>query len=344
MTGQVSSLFAHKVARAAAEAAGRGAAYRDALLRSVGVDPSAPLNSEMMVEADRYYSLVERIVEEVPSGRAIAITVGASMDIDDYGAFGLAWKSAVNLKSSFERMERYGRILTTVSLYEAVETKDDVSILLHRDGLHRLGLCISNEQTIAAIANVCRAVSAGDLQFKKVSFKHPAPDQLAPYTDFFGCPVQFGADRNAISVDTENALKPNKLSDPALSQYFDAHLEKELADRHSDSVLGQRIRIMVSQSLSEGVPTLSAIAKQLGTSVRTLQRRLTAQNLSFQALVDEARRQLAEKLLTETNYSLAEVAFLTGFAEQSTFTRAFKRWAGQTPRSFRINVENAWKK
>lgn len=166
---------------------------------------------------------------------------------------------------------------------------------------------------------------------------------MTPYSEFFDCPVQFGADQNAISVDWENALKPNKLSDPALSKYFDAHLEKELADQHSDTVLGQRIRIMVAQSLSEGVPTLSSIATQLGTSVRTLQRRLTEQNLSFQTLVDEARRQLAEKLLAETRYSLTEVAFLTGFAEQSTFTRAFKRWAGQTPRSFRIDLENRWK-
>lgn len=343
MSGQVSSLFAHKVARAAADSAGRDMPYRNELLRAVGIEPAAPVNSEIMIEADSYYSLCERIVEEVPSGRAIAIKVGTSMDIDDYGAFGLAWKSSVNLASSFERMERYGKILTNVSLYQTMETKEDVSILLHRDGMHRLGLCISNEQTIVAIAHVCRAVSAAHLEFKRISFKHPAPEDLTPYSEFFDCPVQFGADQNAISVDWENALKPNKLSDPALSKYFDAHLEKELADQHSDTVLGQRIRIMVAQSLSEGVPTLSSIATQLGTSVRTLQRRLTEQNLSFQTLVDEARRQLAEKLLAETRYSLAEVAFLTGFAEQSTFTRAFKRWAGQTPRSFRIDLENRWK-
>ncbi|MDY6898424.1 MAG: helix-turn-helix transcriptional regulator, partial [Cyanobacteriota bacterium] len=61
------------------------------------------------------------------------------------------------------------------------------------------------------------------------------------------------------------------------------------------------------------------------------------QGYSFQNLVDESRRQLAEQLLQQTDYSLAEVAFMTGFSEQSAFTRAFKRWAGQTPRSFRLN-------
>jgi AraC-like DNA-binding protein len=56
-------------------------------------------------------------------------------------------------------------------------------------------------------------------------------------------------------------------------------------------------------------------------------------------LVDESRRQLAKQLLRETGYPLAEIAFLTGFSEQSAFNRAFKRWAGQTPRSFRIEAQ-----
>ncbi len=71
-------------------------------------------------------------------------------------------------------------------------------------------------------------------------------------------------------------------------------------------------------------------------SGRTLQRRLADRGYSYQALVDEVRRRLAERLLQATESSLAEVAFMTGFSEQSSFTRAFKRWAGQTPRSYRI--------
>jgi len=73
-------------------------------------------------------------------------------------------------------------------------------------------------------------------------------------------------------------------------------------------------------------------------SARTQQRRLSEQGHSFQSLVDRARQDLAQRLLVETDYSLAEVAFLTGFAEQSGFTRAFKRWAGQTPRSYRLGA------
>jgi AraC-like DNA-binding protein len=85
------------------------------------------------------------------------------------------------------------------------------------------------------------------------------------------------------------------------------------------------------------VPGLSDIASSLGMSARTLQRRLADEGHSFQSLVDRARQDLAQQLLKETDYSLAEIAFLTGFSEQSGFTRAFKRWAGQTPRSYRLD-------
>ena len=105
---------------------------------------------------------------------------------------------------------------------------------------------------------------------------------------------------------------------------------------HSD--LADRVRRTVTGVLADGVPTLSAVASKLGIGTRTLQRHLSAGGHSFQSIVDLARKNLAQKLLRETDYSLAEVAFLTGFSEQSGFTRAFKRWAGQTPRSYRLEV------
>lgn len=105
--------------------------------------------------------------------------------------------------------------------------------------------------------------------------------------------------------------------------------------------LADRVRRAVTDTLSEGVPTLSAIASELGVGPRTLQRRLFASGHSFQGIVDMARKDLAQRLLQETELCLAEIAFLTGFSEQSGFTRAFKRWAGQTPRSYRLTSNSA---
>ncbi len=80
---------------------------------------------------------------------------------------------------------------------------------------------------------------------------------------------------------------------------------------------------------------MAEIARDLGLSARSFHRRLSEHGLSFQTLTEETRRDLAEGLLRDGRHSLAEIAFLTGFAEQSSFTRAFKRWVGMTPASYR---------
>jgi AraC-like DNA-binding protein len=146
---------------------------------------------------------------------------------------------------------------------------------------------------------------------------------------------------DALLVSNDTLLTPNKLGDESISRFFETHLESQLCEYEDDSSLDQRVGILITQSLSEGIPRISDIASRLGMSGRTLQRRLSVRGRSFQTLVDESRRQLAQRLLEKNEYPLAEIAFLTGFSEQSAFNRAFKRWAGQTPRSFRIQAQSA---
>ena len=128
------------------------------------------------------------------------------------------------------------------------------------------------------------------------------------------------------------------MGDESIWRFLTAHIEETLADQDAEETLTQQIVQNIVNMLSEGVPTLSDVASEFGMSARTLQRRLAEEGHSFQTVVDEARRQLAERFLADTRYSIAEIAFLTGFSEQSAFTRAFKRWAGRTPGAFRLGA------
>jgi AraC-like DNA-binding protein len=335
--GQITTLFVHKVVGVAA----RGSADRDKrrqLLQSVGVDPDAPVNPKLMIPDTDYYALCERVARESDLGVALALEVGGSMRSDDYGAFGLAWKSAVDLRGSYLRAVRYWRVLTSVSAYEIRQEAGRSYMMLHREGARRLGMRLSNEQSVVAVTQISREVSTEPFVPVAVYFKHPSPANTEAHEAFFGCPVHFGADRDALEISEEALSTRNRLGDATISKFFDAHLEKELAELADEDGLDKRVRIQVSQSLSEGVPSLVEVATRLGMSARTLQRRLSDQGWSFQVLVDEARRQLAERLLRDTDYALNEIAFLSGFSEQSAFNRAFKRWQGTTPRSYRLAV------
>jgi AraC-like DNA-binding protein len=330
---QITSLYVYKVVAQASE----GVETRD-LIAALGLDPDAAPDAAKMVSSDAYYRFFAALSERDPHGLALALRIGASMRSDEYGAFGLAWKSAPDLRGSYTRSERYGRVLGNAETYRLEPHPNGAFFSLDKAGDGSLGMLLSNEASLSAVATISAEVSASSFVPLEVHFKHPAQGDPSVFSEHFGCPVTFGSDRDALLISHSALDMPNKLGDQTIAQFFDRHLEAELAARSDDEGLDQRVRIAVSQSLSEGVPTLTEISASLGMGARTLQRRLAEKEHSFQDLVDLARRELAQQLLKDTDYSLAEVAFLTGFSEQSAFTRAFKRWSGQTPRSYRLKA------
>jgi len=329
--GKVTSLFARKVVEEVADGVDKGA-----LLRAIGLDRSGPVDPAHMIDDTVYYAFLEQVAAADPQGTTIPLRAGAAMRCDDYGAFGLAWKSATTLRGSYDRAERYALVLTSVSTYKVEETADGAFMHLRREGERRLGLRLSNEATIASIASISREAASRPFQPEAVYFKHTAPASIADHEAYFGCPVHFDSDRDAMLVSEDTLRTPNKLGDLGLSRFFDTHLAAELEAVGDGAALDRRVRDYVSKGLSEGAPALSVVADHLGMSERTLQRRLSEQGCSYQTLVDDSRRQLAHRLLRDTDFSLIEVAFMTGYSEQSAFTRAFARWTGQTPRSFRV--------
>ncbi|MCG8413233.1 MAG: AraC family transcriptional regulator [Pseudomonadales bacterium] len=332
--GQITSLFAHKVAGIVEDSI-----ERSALLAWIGIDPDAPVDPSVMVSDSDYYDFLEKIARAEQAGHTLGLRAGNSMRCDDYGAFGLAWKSASTLRGSLNRAERYSRVLTSVASNTMEPTKGGAFAHLNREGERRLGSRLSNEATIASMFTIGQEVIEEPMNLLGVYFKHSAPAVIADHEEFFGCPVHFDTDRDALLISQESLDTSTKLGDPGIARFFDTHLEAELAQFDDDSALDKRVKIQISQALSEGVPNISDIASNLAMSGRSLQRKLSEHGQSFQSLVDDARRELAERLLANSNHSLADIAFLTGFSEQSSFNRAFKRWAGQTPRSFRLSIQ-----
>lgn len=109
----------------------------------------------------------------------------------------------------------------------------------------------------------------------------------------------------------------------------------ELKEERTERTLEARVHAAITDSLPDGRPSRAQVARRLGMSERTLHRRLSEQGETFQSITTNAQRMAAESLLANGRSSLAEVAFLTGFSDQSAFTRAFKGWTGQTPLAFR---------
>lgn len=325
----VTSLFARKMVAAA----GAGIDQR-ATLHSVGIDPDAAWDPKVTIPATAYYDMLEAMAEQIDVTE-LPVHVGASMRCDEYGALGLAWKAAPTLMASCSRIERYARLWTGVVTYALRDHPRGTLLILQREGERRLGLRLSNEATLASAVSLARQVCPVPFHPVEVFIQHPQPRTKAFHEAWFGCPVTFGADLDAVLISDEAMNRVNILGDEGISRYLVSDLDKELAKVEVQPPIVREAKDAIAQALSEGTPRMADIAKGLGLSTRSFHRRLSDYGLSFQGLAEETRRELAEGLLRDPQYSLAEVAFLTGFSEQSSFTRAFKRWLGTTPASYR---------
>lgn len=333
--GWISIIFVHKALDAAVALESVNPVGRRALFESVGLDPSAPVDPGAMISDGDFFGLLERIAELDDHGRSVPIHMGASMCCDDYGAFGLAFKSAPDLLSSYARVERFGKVVTSIANFHVERSGMSVFMEVIQGRDRRLGLKMTNELALAAATSISREVNCVDFSPIAVHLMAERPKDDGVYQEHFRCPIQFNAARDAIEVTTTAASQANRLADDGMSKFFDTHLETQLGQINDTSELEQRIVDQIGEALSEGVPTLAEVAGRLGMSTRTLQRRLSADGLAYQDLVLDARRTLSEQLLRRTDFALAEIAFLTGFSDQSTFTRAFKRWHGETPANYR---------
>lgn len=330
--GYVTSLFARKVVAAAGD--GIDAAE---MLSLVDIDVDCPWNPKQMIPAERYYDLLERIADQIDV-TDLPVRTGASMRLDEYGALGLAFKAATTLGASYARVERYAHLWTSVAEYELRSTTGGTLFILHRAGERRLGMRLSNEATLASAVSIARQVCPEPLAPVEVLVQHPAPRSITAHEEWFGCPMRFGAELDAILYAEETLARQNILGDEGISKYLTPHLDAELSEITREPALVAQAKASIAQALSEGAPKMAEIARGLGLSARSFHRRLSEHGMNFQGLTEDTRRDLAEGLLREESHSLAEIAFLTGFSEQSAFTRAFKRWVGTTPATYRKDM------
>jgi AraC-like DNA-binding protein len=331
--GFVTAIFARRMIQAAGPSVDG-----PAMLRSVGLDPDGSLDVTQMIADDAYYDLLERVAARMENGWELPLRVGPLMRPDDYGALGLAWKSAPTVRSSLERVERYCRLWTDNLTYEIQGREDGIDFIVHRTGERRLGMRLSNEATLASAVSLIRQTSSPRFRPRRVQFKHGPPESVSAHERYFGCPVRFAAGQDALTIAGETLDRPNHLADDGISRFLLKHLDVEIEALGSEVPLRSLVEREVSRSLSSGIPSMADVARRLAMSERTLHRRLAGSGLSFRDVVTETRRQVAEGLLRDSSYPLTEIAFLTGFSEQSAFNRAFKRWTGQTPAVFRRAV------
>jgi len=168
-----------------------------------------------------------------------------------------------------------------------------------------------------------------------VNLQHQ-PENRADLERLLGCRVRAPAPWTGVEFSKQSLRLPLRRRDPALRAVLEGHaatVARSLISEDHSTIAS--VRGALASCLPRGVPEIGVIARQLAISPRTLQRRLAAEGVSYQQLVDLVRREAAERLLSEASVAIGEVGYLLGFSEPSAFHRAFRRWHGVTPQQYR---------
>lgn len=170
---------------------------------------------------------------------------------------------------------------------------------------------------------------------ERMVFQHERTRDGGELARVFGCPVAFGGRETEVWIDRGVLALPHAHADSALLAVLSRHADALLESMPPRGSLVARAASAVARRMRMELPTLAKTAAALRLPERTLQRRLAEEGVSHSLLVDDVRRTLALKYLAEANVSITEIAYLLHFADASVFSRAFRRWTGESPLSYR---------
>ncbi|TBN13163.1 AraC family transcriptional regulator [Hyunsoonleella pacifica] len=295
--------------------------------------PINAIDGLQVISADEFLALHELLDDKL--GPGFGVRVGQQMKIEDYGVLGLSWRTCSRVGEIFERSERYFKLLSNTFMWH-VEVEGNLShIYLNREAKRR-GMELSTEASLSATVVVLQAMSEKDIAPIKVAFKHGPPKDLTSYTAAFNCSIEFYAPHYAITYKTADLQLRTAKADSSINNYLLMQVdEKTKGIKIPGNRFVQDVETLIKDGLPTGIPSIQNVSSLLAMSNRTLTRRLADAGVTYRDLIKKTQEHIAKTLLQDHNNSVGEIAFLTGFSEQSAFNRAFKKWTDQTPSEFR---------
>ncbi len=305
------------------------------------ITPDVLLDQDNRISIDSYIALM-RTAKADTGNPALALEYGAESDFQKFSVVGLISHASADMKEAFEQLNRYGKLVIEVEgLGDGPRFE-----LVQRDG----GLWMEDRRTHPndfpelTETTWSRFICGSRRDFPQATFAleahvtHPAPAHAADYERIWQVPVTFGSDRNAIGFDPEWVnvkIQPeNRYVFGVLSDRADALLKA----LEGSKTLRSQVESLLIPMLHTGDISIKTISEKMGMSRQTLFRKLKAEDVTFVQILDDLRREMAISYLTGKKASVNETAYLVGFSDPASFSRAFKRWTGVSPRTARQNA------
>ncbi len=305
---------------------------------------SVPPGSDERVAGSRIERLWAHAVRET-GDPVIGLHMAESYSPGSLDILGYVMLSCSTVGQVLDRLSRYMSVLndglrlevvreapTAYCRYTFVEGTDNYLLRRPREAIDTMW---------GGLARELGRLTAKPLTASSVWFRHPTPPpaELAEYERLLGAPVRFGMHEDRFMMPLAHLDEPLRSANPHLLAVFERHADEVLSRLETQGKPSRRVMEVVAARMKGVVPTLTEVARELAMSERNLQRVLRSDGTSFQKLVDALRRDLAISHLANPDTSAGQVGFLLGFSEPSAFHRAFRRWTGKAPHTFRREAQ-----
>jgi len=304
------------------------------LFTELEMDYAALNDPDARFPQDGMTRLWQRAVE-LSGNPAIGLNMAQVVRPASFHVVGYALMSSRNLRDGFTRLVRYQRIIGEGADLNFLPQPDGYALTLAIHGDRLPPTRQSGEASLAYCLAFCRWMTGKPMRPREIRLQGAAPADLAPYQQVFQAPLKFNAEHYGLIFDRADLEAPLPSANESLAQLHDRFAGEYLA-RFCSSRVTHQARQVLCRLLPQGEPRRELVAQTLHLSQRTLQRRLQEEGTSYQQLLDDTRRELAEQYLGQVDLTLLEVAYLLGFSDPSNFFRAFRRWFNETPGEYRI--------
>lgn len=301
------------------------------LLEKHGIEAARLTDPEYRVSSSRTQAVLEE-AERLLDEPSLGISMARHTEYAAFGGLGIALAAGGSVRAVLARITRFHALMSDVVVSRLHEDGDRLGISFDRRGEHE-----PHPQAMifvmASIVRMLRFRIDRQLNPCAVSVPEMSAASRAGLERYFRCAVEQGNDYR-LSFHREASANPLDASDPEMAALLENTLSRRLAEQ--DRVpLAMRLALWLENRLPEGEPALKEAAAAFHLSARSLQRKLRAEGVTFQAVIEDTRRALVERHLMAPGMTITQLTFLLGFSDTSSFSRAFRKWYGVAPSHYR---------
>lgn len=257
------------------------------------------------------------------------------------GIVGHLFQSCPNLMEGMMNLQRFNNLFNSLTQIEIVEASEMCGLkffISDHSYQHQVVCRQAKDAWMSGITSIFAKLGAGHPRPVQVQMSKLITEQTSEYRRVFGgCELYFDQEEDILWYSKATLALPLISSNPDMYAYFMRMATDQLEALTGNHSFARTIQNLLVEHYNQGFPGIEQLSEQLHTTTRTLQRKLKAEGYTFSQLIEQAKKEMAFRLLKSRKYNISEIAYKLGFSEPGSFTRSFRKWTGQSPRAYFSN-------